>query len=392
VWRRDNRDVNAADSERMKITFLIRSLTFGGAERQLVVLAKELHARGHQVRVGVFYADGPLERDLTEAGIAVTVLNKQGRWDTFGFLARLAVFLRSTQPDVVHGYLGTSNYLSLLLKPFHRGKVVWGVRASEMDGGRYDWFYRLDSNLERWLSRFPDLIIANSRTGRAHVVEKGYPAERTIVIPNGIDTRRFAPDREARIRMRAELGVSDDQILIGRVGRLDPQKDYPGFLRAAAIVAARNPTVRFLLVGGGPESYAAELKSLAGELGLAERTLWLEPRADMPAIYNALDLLVSSSVYGEGVPNVVAEAMATGVPAVVTDCGDSAWVVGQTGAVVPVSDAEALAAAIIDQLGREADRGALRTWVMSLMSVESLVERTEAALHQIAGNRSVAWA
>lgn len=376
----------------VKITFLIRALTIGGAERQLVVLAKALHERGHRVQVGVFYGGGPLERDLHDAGVSVTSLDKTGRWDTAGFLYRLGRFLRSTSPDVVHGYMGTSNYLSLLLRPVHGGKVVWGVRASDMDGDRYDWLYRVDAGLERRLSRFPDLIIANSQSGRDHVIRAGYPAEKTIVIPNGIDTIRFAPDGEARTRLRAEIGVAQGDFLVGRVGRLDPQKDFPTFLQAAAVAASRLPTVKFVCVGSGPDEYAKALRTSDAARSLGERLTWLGARGDMPAVYNALDLIVSSSVYGEGVPNVIAEAMACGVPAVVTDCGDSAWVVGSPGAVVPKSDPDALAAAMIATLETAGAREQLRARITEMMSVDSLVERTEAALGQVTAERSVAWA
>src|SRR5919112_2111587 len=101
----------------MNIVFLIRTLAFGGAERQLVALACGLHQRGHRVRVMVFYPGGPLEPELRLAGIPVLCVNKSGRWDVFGFLWRLGRALRAEQPYIVHGYLGASNSISLLLKP-----------------------------------------------------------------------------------------------------------------------------------------------------------------------------------------------------------------------------------------------------------------------------------
>jgi glycosyltransferase involved in cell wall biosynthesis len=375
------------DSTGMKIVFLIRSLTFGGAERQLVALARGLHERGHQVRVGVFYADGPLEADLRVAGIPVTVLDKGGRWDLAGFMVRLVRFLREERPDIFHGYLGTSNYLGVLTRPFHGAKVVWGVRASDLDGARYDWFYRLDGTIERNLARFPDLLIANSHAGREHVVGRGFPPDRTIVIPNGIDAQRFQPDARMRSEVRAELGVRDSEMLIGRIGRLDHQKDYPTFLRAAAEIAKQRLEVRFICVGTGPDDYERELRDLGTRLGLTERVIWTGPRADMPGVYNALDVMVSSSAWGEGLPNVVAEAMACGVPCVVTDSGDSAWVVGSTGKVVPTRDVPALAAATvaaIDELvaGR-ADPTVIRQRIIRELSMEHLYEQTEAALHHL---------
>jgi glycosyltransferase involved in cell wall biosynthesis len=368
----------------MKIVFLIRSLTFGGAERQLVALARGLHARGHDVHVAVFYAGGPLAADLHSAGVPVTVLDKSGRWDTVGFLCRLARFLRRERPDVVHGYLGTSNYLSLLTKPLHGGRAVWGIRASDIDAKPYDWFYRLDARIEHALASFPDLIIANSNAGRDHALANGFPAAKTIVIPNGIDADRFRPDNRLRAVARADLGVADNQLLVGRIGRIDYQKDYPTFLRAAAAIAQKRPNTRFICVGAGPTEYERDLRALGDDLGLGDRLIWAGSRSDMPAVYNALDVLVSSSAYGEGLPNVVAEAMACGVPCAVTDSGDSAWVVGDQGKVVLRGDAHALAAATIELLDAVTtdaiDRVAIRQRVVANLALDRLVERTEAAL------------
>jgi glycosyltransferase involved in cell wall biosynthesis len=302
-------------------------------------------------------------------------------------MVRLTRFLRQERPDVFHGYLGTSNYLGVLTRPFHGAKVIWGVRASDLDGTRYDWFYRLDGTIERNLARFPDLLIANSNAGRDHVLRRGFPADKTIVIPNGIDSQRFRPDARLRSQVRAEFGVDEAEVLIGRIGRLDHQKDYPTFIRAAAEIARRRPNARFLCVGTGPEAYERELHELATNLGLRERLIWTGPRADMPGIYNALDLMVSSSAWGEGLPNVVAEAMACGVPCVVTDSGDSAWVVGSTGKVVPPRDVAALCTATVAMLDELAegrvDAVAIRQRIVRELSMERLYEQTEAVLHDV---------
>src|SRR5262245_16274939 len=138
----------------MKIVLLIRALALGGAERQVVMLARGLHAEGYDVRLGVFYAGGQLEADLHAAGVPVTVLGKGGRWDVIPFLFRLGRFLHRERPQVFHGYLGSSNSLGILMRPIHGARVVWGLRASDIETPRHDWFGRLDTAIERWLSRF----------------------------------------------------------------------------------------------------------------------------------------------------------------------------------------------------------------------------------------------
>jgi glycosyltransferase involved in cell wall biosynthesis len=297
---------------------------------------------------------------------------------------RLARTLRAQRADVVHGYLGGANLMALLTQPVHRSAVVWGVRASDIDMSTYHWISRLDNAAGTWLSRFPRLIIANSHAGQRYVVAQGYPAKKTLVIPNGIDTDRFRPEPAERQRLRAEWGVRDDELLVGRIGRFAPQKDYPTFLRAAAAIARSDSSARFVCVGAGPEMLTAELQAMAGGLGITDRLIWAGARNDMLAVYNALDLTISSSAYGEGTPNVVAEAMACGVPCVVTDVGDCAATVGELGRVVPPGDHEAIASAALATFA-ELRSGricgsALRDRIVRSLSIEQLVTRSERAL------------
>lgn len=371
----------------MRLVILARSLEYGGAERQLVALAQGLHRRGHRVTVALFYGGGPLERDLHAAGVPVVSFEKKGRWDVAGFVVRLAAFLRRERPDVVHGYLAMPDLLALALRPAFRGKVVWGVRGSAVDKRDFDRLERAIDKAEGALARFADLVIANSHAGKDAVVAQGFPADKVLVIPNGIDTDRFRPDPDAGRRFRSEIGVPDGAPLVGLVGRIDPQKDHATFLRAASIVARERDEVRFACVGSGPAAETARLEALAAELGLADRLHWASARADVPAVYNGLDALVLSSAYGEGFPNVVGEAMACGVPCVVTDVGDAAFVAGDLGTVVPPRDPARLAAAIAATLDALAagtiDRAALRQRIGAHFSLPLLVERTEGALERL---------
>lgn len=366
------------------VAFLLRSLNFGGAERQLVTLAVGLHRRGRRVAVLVFYEGGPLEAELRRAGVPVRVIGKTGRWDVGGFARRLLGAIRAEAPAVLHSYLDVPNVVAASLKPLLPGvRVVWGVRASNMDLRRYDRFSRGTFALLRSLSRVPELIIANSRAGAEYHSARGFPAERTVVIPNGIDTRRFRPDAEARARLRAAWGVEPGEAMVGIVGRLDPMKDHPTFLEAAARLARERPAVRFVCVGDGPAEYRASLERRARELGIAGRVVWARAGVDVEGVYSALDVLCSASSYGEGFPNVVGEAMACGTPCAVTDVGDSALVVGAEGRVVPPGDPVALAHALGALLAeRRWPRAAAREWIRGRFSVERLIESTESTLWQ----------
>ena len=376
----------------LKVTFLVRSLEYGGAERQLAVLAKALNDRGHAITVVTFYSGGALEPELRSAGVRVRSLEKQGRWDVASLVVRLPRVIREERPDVLHGYLGTPNIATTMISPLFRGTpIVWGERASNMDLSHYDWLSRFSSEACRVLSRFPNLLIVNSQAGLKHATDRGYPPAKLVVIPNGIDTNRFAPDPIGGRRLRHEWNVGDGERLVGLVSRLDPVKDHRTFLNAAADVARAREDVRFACVGDGDSQYRHAMQGLAHALGIGDRVLWIGARSDVTAVYSALDVSCSSSA-SEGFPNAVGEAMACGVPCVVTDVGDCAWLVGDPRLIVPRGDPRALAECIqlvlsLDPVERTRLCGELRDRVLAQFSVAHLADATERALLALRNDR-----
>lgn len=366
----------------ISILLLVRSLEAGGAERQLVELARGLHQRGYKVTVAVFYNRGSLLDDLQSVGVPVIDLRKRGRWDMAGFLVRTALAVRRTRPDVLYSFLGGANIVAAAVRRFVPPiKMVWSIRSSNMDLARYDWLHGVAFLLECRLSRTADLIISNSHAGRDFAVDRGFPRDRIHIVPNGIDTERFKPDPKLRHRQRVEWGLTDEQIAVGVLARLDPMKGHKIFLDAAARLTERHPDMRFVVIGAGPEE--GGLKQYAAELCLASKMTFTGPIDNPEAALNALDICCSPSV-SEGFSNSIAESMACGVPCVVTDVGDSASIVGKTGEVVPPSDPNALGQAILSLTARLHDglkQEACRR-VVNLYSVRGMIDGTIAALHR----------
>jgi glycosyltransferase involved in cell wall biosynthesis len=297
--------------------------------------------------VVTYYQGGTGEETVRQIpGVDLHCLDLRNRFDFARIIFSLSRIIRKTRPDILYGLLGDACTLALIHgKVFGKHKVIWGLRATNMDFSQYSlssgWVYRLSA----YLSKRVDRIIANSWTGSKYHVAQGYARDRIVVICNGIDTEYFRPQPEKGPDLRQTWGVGHDTPLIGRVGRLDPMKDYPTFLKAATMLTGRRPDVRFVIAGGGPDQMLNDLKALSGSLGLDERVLWLGSREDLSAIYSACAFTSSSSSFGEGFPNVVAESLACEVPCVATDVGDSARVVGPGGIIVPAKNPEALATA-----------------------------------------------
>jgi glycosyltransferase involved in cell wall biosynthesis len=363
------------EAELFSVFLLARSLEVGGTERQLVELAKGLRERGHEVRVGTFYSRGPLAGELAGAGVEIVDLRKSGRWDVLPFLATGIAALRRYRPDVIYSFLGGPNVVAALIRRFvPRAALVWSVRNSSIDMSVDNAAARLGFRLEAALAQGPDAIIANSSAGRTFAIGRGFPERKIFVVPNGIDTERFRRDEAVRAKQRRALRLRKDEIAVGVLGRLNATKDYPTFLRAAAVLARDMPKLRFLCVGSGQE--LARLERLAGELGIGERVLFTG-ELDPVAALNAFDIACSPSVT-EGFSNSIAEAMACGLRCVVTDAGDSASIVGEFGTVVPTSSPELLAEALRAEIGRlpAHDPAEPRARIIDKYSIPAMVDRT----------------
>jgi len=370
----------------MSIVLLVRALERGGAEGQLLALAKGLHQRGHRVHVVSFYAGGPLAGELERSGVPFRHAAKGGRWDLAGFVVRLLRLLRELRPQVVFSSMPAANIASQLLSPLARGPaVVWRLASSDMRLTEYDWFSRLSYRVEAMLARLPRLIIANAEAGRRAALSRGYPSGRLRVVPNGIDTRRFARDPAAGARLRAELGLPAAGRVVGQVARSDPKKDYTTFVAAAAMLAGERSDVSFLCVGAASGADAGRLQAMVEEKGLSARLVLTPMQDDVVPCYSAMDIATLSSAFGEGFPNCVAEAMACGAPCAVTDVGDAARIVGELGEVAPPRSPQDLCAAwrrLLERMetGGEALRRRARDRVASRYGLEAYVAATERLL------------
>jgi len=368
----------------VKVLFVVRALDYGGAERQLVVLAEGLHKKGHNVVVALFYSGGRFEKELLKCGITIHDLEKRGRWDILSFLVRLGRLIRKTNPDVIYSFLSLPNILSVLLRRLSpKAKVILGIRASGLELHHYEPLVRWVYKVESVLSRYSDLVIVNSKAGRQYCREQSFDRSKLLTIYNGIDTDYFSPDLDSGKEFRRSNNIGEDDILIGIVGRLDPMKDHATFLGAFEKVLESVPRLKALVIGKGADKELAKLQTLTEKLGIAKKVIWKNPVEFMPPIYSAIDILVSSSRFGEGFPNVVAEAMSCETPCIVTQVGDSADIVDSYECVVEPGNINELAgcleAWLLNKNDKEYGKQA-RKRIQSCYSIEKYVNSTEAAL------------
>lgn len=368
----------------IRIGHIITSLNVGGAETMLHKLVTGTDPARFEHHVITLLPPGHYQASVEAHGVRVHSLGLQRMLPSLGSFLALRRLARQIRPDVWHGWMYHAN-LAAVLAAEPRTPVVWGIRHS---------LHRLadEKRLTRALiTHGPKLagrvarILYNSRASATQHERLGYPAAKTEVIPNGFDGEAFRPDPAARAAVRQELGLAEDTPLVGLVARLDPLKGHGDFLEAAA---RQDPATHFLLAGLGVEA----LRERVAGLGLEGRVHLLGPRADAPRLLAALDLFALTSL-SEAFPNVLGEAMACGVPAVVTDVGDAAWILRDNGLVVPPGDVAALAAGWRELLARPAaERRELgrraRERILADFSLASVRHRYETMYHQVASKEA----
>jgi glycosyltransferase involved in cell wall biosynthesis len=372
-----------------RIEHVITGLGIGGAELMLSHLARG--GRRFEHSVTSLSANGRLADDLTANGVAVREIGMKKNLTALRHTRRLARRLKEQRPQLVQTWLYHADLVGGLAARRAGLPVVWNLRQTEVAPNTHKLNTSIVIRLCALLSKsVPTRIVCGSKAAREAHLRMGFNGTNMVVICNGVDTESFRPDPEARAAVRAELGLTDNVPVVGRIGRYHPQKDYRGFVETARIVAGQRPDARFVLAGHHVDEGNRELAGWIGEAGLRDRCILLGARRDIARVIPALDVLVSSSAFGEGFPNIIAEAMACEVPCVATDVGDSAEIIGCQELITAPGDYPALARAALGLLGRSSAerRGAgeaARRRVAARFALDVMIDSYESLYAEVLG-------
>ena len=295
-----------------KIVFITPGVGIGGAEKQLASLAKGLSQNGFCPLIIALSHSERGQRLSDFDGLKVVEINCQKTSEVASAMWKIRGAVKDHKPDVIQGWMYAGNIMASIIGVGIDAQIYHSLRASDMDAKRYGRIVKLNA----FLSGYVDGVIANSYFGAEYHISLGFSSAKMLIIPNGIDTKKFFPDKNSGDRIRQELGVTIGTPLVLYAARVDPMKGH----QAVVSVAKLCPDIKFIFAGKGTEC-----------LDVPENVLTLGIRHDMEKIYNACDLTISLSEFGEGFPNVIGEAMACGTPVIANNVGDSWRVIGDTG-------------------------------------------------------------
>ena len=360
----------------MKLVLSIRSLDIGGAERQFIELVKHIDKTKFDVIVCTMYCG--VQEDIIKniPNISYYNLNKKGRYDFIDFYQNYKKLLNEIKPDVIYSFLGEMNLFSLWCKP-KETKIIWGFRASNMDLKQYGKVSQILFWLQKKLSKKVDKIIANSNASIEFHKKNGFFMDRAIVVYNGIDTNRFKRDKEKRKEFREKYNLNENNIAIGIVARIDYMKGYTIFVKSAKKLLQKYDNLKFFSIGRGDMNIKKECESILGEFNNT-KFIWLGNQKHVEEFYSGLDICSSSS-FGEGFSNSIAEAMSSEVPCVVTDVGDSKIIVGECGVIVKPNSVEKLYNGIEELLKKDLKKlgTCSRKRIAENFSIANMVKKTE---------------
>ncbi|PSJ17972.1 glycosyltransferase family 4 protein [Nitrosomonas supralitoralis] len=340
----------------MNVIHIIIGLNVGGAEMMLKRLVDSHHDNPAFRHAVVSLTDmGKLGVQFQAMGVVVHSL---GLGSSFGIplvLWRLVNLIRALRPDIIQAWMYHADLLGgLAARMAGNRHVIWGIRTTDVQAGG-----SLMTVLVRWLcARFsrwvPQVIVCAAEASRQSHIAVGYDATKMVVVPNGYDFSQLSASADERKTLREQSNINQNDVVVGSLGRFHAVKDQENFVRMAGLLASQYPQLRFLMVGRGLDWDNAPLVDWIDKAGCKERFVLLGERKDVPQCLAAMDIFCLHS-RTEGFPNVLAEAMAMGLPCITTDVGDAAMLLADTGVVVPKGDSAALAQGVARLLALEQD-------------------------------------
>jgi len=333
--------------EKTRVTHIITGLGGGGAEAMLYKLLLNTNQEKFHLQV-ISMTDMGVYGELIENELKIPVYTLNIKNVTSIFKAIYKGLKLCSKCDVIQTWMYHANLFGLLIGKVLRKKIIWGLHHSDLSKKNNKSTTILIAKMGAFFSKFVNYVVSCGDVVKKVHVEIGYKEENNIVIPNGFDTFNFSPKMYSN-NLKSSLGIREEKKVILHVARWDPLKDYNNLLNGIAILKKIRADFTLILVGKDIDHNNKELINLIQEYDVEDVTLPLGRREDIPLFMASADVFVSSSS-AEGFPNVIGEAMASGTYCVVTDAGDSGYIVGDFGTIVPVSNPAALADSIHDVL------------------------------------------
>ncbi|MCC0177423.1 glycosyltransferase [Waterburya agarophytonicola K14] len=368
----------------MKIVYLTTGLNMGGAEVMLYNLLSKIDRDLFEPTIISLMDKGVFGEQIEQLGIPVHSAGMLVGKPSLASVKKVVGLIKQAEPDLIQGWMYHGNLAAQFFN-FVSGKktpVLWSIHHSLHDLPSEKPLTQGIIRFGSWSSKYVSKVAYVSEKSQGQHQKIGYDRENSCVVPNGFDISKFQPSAEIRQKFRQELGISDDTFLIGSLARYHPMKDHANLLKAAKVLLAEYPDTKFVLIGTNVDSENSALTDLIAELDISKSVYLLGQRRDIPQITPALDILTSSSAFGEAFPLVIGEAMACGIPCVVTDIGDSGWIVGDTGKAVPPKDPNALAQGWKEIINLEPDARAeksqaARNRIVEKFALDSIVKEYE---------------
>lgn len=375
----------------IRIAHVINNLQTGGAETTLLRLMEHIDRSRFEPFVLAMIGEGTIGPRIRELDIPVVALGAARRRLSVRTFLEIRRHLKEFQPDVIQSWMYHSNLAAYLSRGAVRNRpaLAWNIRHSLHDLSHEPWMTRQVIKAGAKRSAKVEAIIANSTVSMEQHEAIGYRSSRNEVIPNGFDLQALKPIPNASVKLREELDIDESAFIVGCAARFHPMKDQRMLVKATAELVENGRDVHCVLIGRGCET-GGEAESLRSLLG--ERLHLLGERRPLAETVSGLDCLAVASAWGEGFPNVLAEAMACEVPCVTTDVGDAAAIVSDPERVVPPQDQNAMVEVLdgllqLDEQARRRIGQEGRQRILDNYPIEKIIRQYENLWNDLASSR-----